>query len=341
MKKIVLRVVLGLLIGLLVSCGSTGKVDSNEYSELDSAISKAAEDIISKVPPNTKVALFNISRNESVLTEYVIEELSVILVSKAQLIILDRDNLDIIRAEHSFQLSGDVPDEDILSIARKSGATSVISCSITGEDNLKRLRVRTLEVETGRVQSLTSYPINKIPGVANTQPSKNEHNQQYDNLQKFIETAEAQIKLTYDYVKKIEICLGVIDEIDIFLDKSDDRKTIDSVLKTRSDWDNRAIEFDKIWERLTDELIDALTEKAQEVSIAQYSGYNVEDIQIIDLNLIRPDSISALMSLTFHVKMRGRFLGINTQQFKLTVRGSINMRDDTIEVYDGYTFGRI
>jgi formylglycine-generating enzyme required for sulfatase activity len=175
-----LKKILNLLIIVLfvVSCGSTGKATSKEYAELDNAISKAGADIISKIPQNTKITLFNLSSNESVLTEYVLEELSVILVNKAKLIILDRYNLDIIRAEHGFQMSGEVSDDEIISIARKSGASSVISCSITGEDDLRRLRVRTLEVETGRVQSLTSHPIKKFQSRQNTQEVRRGENQQ-------------------------------------------------------------------------------------------------------------------------------------------------------------------
>jgi len=149
-----------ILVLFLFSCASTGKNNDNDsdmLEDLDIAIIKSAQDIIARVPANTKIALFNISSNDIMLTNYVIEEISVFLVSRANFIVLERNNLEIIEAEQRFQLSGSVRDEDILSIANKYGATSVVSCSITGEGNFRRLRVRTLEVETGIVQSLTSH----------------------------------------------------------------------------------------------------------------------------------------------------------------------------------------
>jgi PBP1b-binding outer membrane lipoprotein LpoB len=333
-----LKKILNLLIIvlLMVSCASSGKPNPNEYAELDNAISTAAADIMAKVPSSTKVALFNISRNESILTEYIIEELSVILVGKAKLIILDRKNLDVIREEHSFQLSGEVSDDEILSIARKSGATSVISCSITGEGDLMRLRVRALEIETGKVQSLTSHQIKKVSTVVNQQQSNNVYNQQYNDLQKFIETAEAKIKLTNGYVSKLEICMDVIDEIDTFLYESEDQKINDSVSKTRSVWDERANKFHEILERLKYKL----TEKANNVSKAIYPEYNIENMEDIDFEEKSDSDGISIISITFYVKMRGNILGIKTQQFHLTVKGSINTRDEKIEVYEGYLVER-
>jgi hypothetical protein len=342
---IMLRKVLYLLFIVLfvVSCVSFDELFTNDDSELGIAVSKAASDIISKVPSNSKVSLFNISTNESTLTEYVIEELSVILVSKAQLIILDRYNLDIIRAEHDFQLSGEVHDDDIISIGRKSGASFVISCSITGEDDLRRLRVRTLEVETGRVQSLTSHTIKKLANDNKQQATntQNQQNQQYEDLLKFIEAAETKLKLTFDYVTKSEICWSVIHEIDYFLYDSDDQKVNESVSITQSVWSDRAINFDKTWEYLTNTLMSALEEKAKEVSISKYSGYNIREINPIDFNISRLDGTSALMSVIFYVDMRGNIIGWNERKFKLTVRGAINMRTDRIEVYEGYVEDRI
>jgi TolB-like protein len=147
----------------LFSCSTTGNSrDSGLVSNLDTAVAKTAEAITEKVPAGTKIALFNISENESVFTEYVIEELSALLVERSNFIIVDRKNRDVIEAEQNFQMSGNVRDEDIRSIGQNYGAASVVTCSITGKADLRRLRVRTLDVETGEVQSLTTHPIGDI-----------------------------------------------------------------------------------------------------------------------------------------------------------------------------------
>jgi hypothetical protein len=154
----------------LVSCGSSAKTNPDETISLNEAIARASADIMKKVPPNSKIAFFNISESDySVVTEYVIEEISAVLVDKAKLIVVDRSNMDVIDAEHEFQMSGRVSDDEILSIAKKFGATSVVSCSVSGQFDLRRLRVRALEVETGKVMSLTSHSVKNLSDYAKPQ----------------------------------------------------------------------------------------------------------------------------------------------------------------------------
>ena len=161
----------------------------------------------------------------------------------------------------------------------------------------------------------------------------NVHDKRYSDLQEFIETAEKQLEGTYDYVEKSEICQGVIEEIYNFLYESDDEEINNSVSEILDAWRDRRFYFDQTWEELTDGLVEALRKKADEVSKARNSGYNVEDMQIIDRDLIR-DDYSARMSLTFHVKMRGNILGLNRREFDITVEGTIDMRYDYTEVLD-------
>ena len=76
------------LTGIIISCSSTGKIDPNEAINLNEAISRSAKDIMSKIPPNTVIAFFNISESDfSMLTGHVIEEISVILVDMGKLIV--------------------------------------------------------------------------------------------------------------------------------------------------------------------------------------------------------------------------------------------------------------
>lgn len=148
------------VIFLLISCGSTGKTNNDEAISLDDAIKLSADDIIKKIPRSTKIALFNISQDQySMITEFIITGISDILVDKASLDVLDRENMEIIDAEHKFQMSGRVSDDEIISIAAKSGASTVVSCSITGQGALRRLRVMALDVKTGKIQSSTAHRV--------------------------------------------------------------------------------------------------------------------------------------------------------------------------------------
>lgn len=339
---IILKKVFGLLIIVffVVSCVT---ISWKPKSELDMAISKAAEDIISKVPPKTKIALFNISTNESALTEYVIEELSVILVGKAKLEVLDRKNLELVMAEHQFQMSGNVNDSDIISISKKYGASSVGSCSITGEGDLRRLRVRVIDVETGIVQSLTAHRISSSENEVQTDISANnvqnkqeeqqkkQQEERYNQLQKVINSSESAFSTTYDYQEKINLCRQTISVIDDFLRISEDQQANDSIKITRRTWVNRYDEQVGIFNSLLDSLEKNLKSKAEDLSKKRHPASRIEKMTLVDRSMTKSGYFINVTN-TYRVSMRGAALGITTYDLQVTVKGQINMRYDTIQV---------
>jgi hypothetical protein len=70
-----------------------------------------------------------------------------------KLVLVDRRDLDLIRREEQFQLSGDVSDESAVSIGKKLGARIIITGSFTATDQNHRLQFKALEVETAQVLS--------------------------------------------------------------------------------------------------------------------------------------------------------------------------------------------
>ena len=126
---------------------------------LDRAIFLASNEILSKFSSGQKISILNISSNDLELSEYAIEELTVLLVNSGKLVVLERKDMDVINAEHKFQLSGEVHDDEIISIGNKFGAQAIITCSINGIGNLRRLRIKALDVLTGQILSYTSYSI--------------------------------------------------------------------------------------------------------------------------------------------------------------------------------------
>jgi hypothetical protein len=128
-------------------------------SDIDRLIIDASEDIINKLPQNARVAIYNMSTADIEIADYILEQLSIKLVSSQKIIVVDRSNLEALREENSFQLSGDVDDDQIISIGHLSSAQSVISIIITGAGNNRRCIVRTLDVLTGSNQALISRNI--------------------------------------------------------------------------------------------------------------------------------------------------------------------------------------
>jgi hypothetical protein len=263
---------LAVYVFLLFSCATnTASADIDISLDLDNAIEQASLDIITKLTKNTKVALINISPNESELTDYAVEELAVKLVNNGSLIVVERNNLEGLNAEQDFQLSGSVNDEQMISIADKYGAASVISCSISGSSNLRRLRVRTLDVKTGKVQALTSYKIrgNDREEAANTALEI------YTDEDYAVETINDEgITLDYSYNEFSLRCVAYIDETndsyEIGLDIDPDTYEITILIGT--DWDRNG------WDSYPCEDINAIYD-----SVVSYLTYerdeDIEDAQ--------------------------------------------------------------
>ena len=70
--------------------------------------------------------------------------------------IIDRSQLDRIRREQLFQLSGEVDDTQAISIGRIAGANVIITGAVTGAGELRRLRLRLLDTQTGQVLAAAS-----------------------------------------------------------------------------------------------------------------------------------------------------------------------------------------
>jgi hypothetical protein len=72
---------------------------------------------------------------------------------------VDRQNLDIVRAEQELQYQGEVSEATMISLGKLTGAQTVIDCSISGSGDLRRLRIKALNVETAEIQFQLSYNI--------------------------------------------------------------------------------------------------------------------------------------------------------------------------------------
>jgi TolB-like protein len=113
------------------------------------------------MPEGSKLAVLNIRSENTAISNYVLEELSAFLVNGRKLVVVDRSDLDLIRQEENFQLSGEVSDESAQRIGQKLGAQTIISGSMDLIGNYYRLRVRALEVETARIQGVFTADVQR------------------------------------------------------------------------------------------------------------------------------------------------------------------------------------
>jgi hypothetical protein len=133
--------------------GSAVSVNQNEGVE--DSLERAAEKIMEKIPAASRIAIMYVSASDPDVAEFIASELEFIMVENGQTLI-DRSELDTIRKEWKFQLSGEVDDDLAVSVGKIAGAGVIITGAVTGTGNLRRLRLRALDTQSAQVLSAAS-----------------------------------------------------------------------------------------------------------------------------------------------------------------------------------------
>jgi hypothetical protein len=82
--------------------------------------------------------------------DYAVEDLEYNLV-KAGFRLVDRQQIERIRSEQSFQTSGEVDDNSAVSIGKMAGANAVITIGVSYTDGSGRLTLKALDVQTAEI----------------------------------------------------------------------------------------------------------------------------------------------------------------------------------------------
>jgi hypothetical protein len=127
------------------------RTQPKNVSLIVTAINNSFNTISQRLPANSKIALINITSSNREESNFVLEELTVLFVNSRKFTIVDRQTLNAIRQERNFQLSGEVSDETIISIGNFTGADLVITGSISGVGEMRRLRLRALDVKSAEI----------------------------------------------------------------------------------------------------------------------------------------------------------------------------------------------
>jgi hypothetical protein len=158
-----------IIVILFISFAVFGQ--GREVVSLDEAISKSIIYLTERLTLGTKVTVLNFTAPLEI-SNYITEELTAFLVNDGNLAVVDRSNLELIRKEMDFQLSGEVSDESAQAIGKKLGAQTIISGSLSPLGNMWRMRIKALEVETAKVQGVITYTIRKDSVLSNLLPPK-------------------------------------------------------------------------------------------------------------------------------------------------------------------------
>ena len=122
----------------------------NIATGIEGALVRAAEEVSENFTVRAGIAIVYIEAEDRSQTDFIAGELEHLLRRKG-FVIIDRADLDRIRAEQRFGLSGEVDDNTAAKIGNIAGANVVITGRVDGTGNLRRLRLRALDTSTGRV----------------------------------------------------------------------------------------------------------------------------------------------------------------------------------------------
>jgi len=135
---------------IAAGCGSSPSVSGPD--ELDMAIRDASDYLNDNIPGGSMLVILNVQSDSVALSDYVIDELISNAVNDRIFKVVDRQQLDLIRTEQNFQLSGEVDDNLAISIGKFFGAQTIVSGRISILGDRYRITIRALDVETARVQ---------------------------------------------------------------------------------------------------------------------------------------------------------------------------------------------
>ncbi|MDR0442371.1 MAG: penicillin-binding protein activator LpoB [Treponema sp.] len=136
------------IVALLFACASAPK----GADELDAAIREASDYLNGRIPKGNKVAFINISGGYPDLANYILSDLSKHGVNDGVFSVVDRAQLDAVRAELNFNMSGEVSDQSAQAIGQMLGAQTIVSGSVQQIGTSYRLDIKAIEVQTASVQ---------------------------------------------------------------------------------------------------------------------------------------------------------------------------------------------
>jgi hypothetical protein len=154
MKKMVFHIIPVMLV--IMGCASSGTPataigDGSPGMDLDVAIREAAAQMEAKIPSKTMVALVSVASPSTAFSTQVLTRLESAIVSSGKLVVVDRANLDKVREEQGFQLSGEVDDESAKSIGKLLGAGAIVTGSLADLGDVYSLTFKAINIETATV----------------------------------------------------------------------------------------------------------------------------------------------------------------------------------------------
>jgi len=159
LRKITLAIVFITIFFLLIGCASGPKASKIGDDELNIAIREVSDYLNKRIQAGSKAVFLNVKSDWPGLSEYILDSLTENAVNDEVFTIVDRQQLDLIRAEQNFQYSGEVSDASAQEIGQMLGAQTIVSGLVTKVGSEYRIQVRAIAVQTAALQGLTTRNI--------------------------------------------------------------------------------------------------------------------------------------------------------------------------------------
>ena len=122
--------------------------------DIGTALDEAADQFSSTLQTGTTIAIVGIASDTDEMSEYMLDELTLRFVQQRRLTVANRANLDAIKKEMNFQLSGEVSDSSIQQIGAMAGAETVVHGSLKTIGSTYMLTLQALNVTTAAVEDM-------------------------------------------------------------------------------------------------------------------------------------------------------------------------------------------
>jgi hypothetical protein len=123
-------------------------------TSIEGALERAVEEVSSNIPAKSRIAIININASDIGVQNYVISQLEVFMLRK-NFVLFDRSELDRIRQEQNFGMSGEVDEKTAVSIGKFANVNVIITGRVDGSGEYRMLNLRALDVETGQLVGAT------------------------------------------------------------------------------------------------------------------------------------------------------------------------------------------
>ncbi|MDR0442577.1 MAG: CsgG/HfaB family protein [Treponema sp.] len=139
----------------ITATGNVVRVATANVGGVEGALARAAAEVSKNFNAKSGIAIVYITAENRSQTDFIAGELEHIL-QRQNFVIIDRSELERIRAEQKLGTSFEIDDSTAARIGHIAGASVVITGRVDGEGNLRRLRLRALDTTTGQVVGTAS-----------------------------------------------------------------------------------------------------------------------------------------------------------------------------------------